>query len=137
MTDLDRLIAIEEIRALKARYCRLADNKTWDAFSELFTHDGAMTFYDPAGALTSKVQGRVEIVERLTKSVGSAQPIHHIFSAEIDVRSPVEAHGVWAMEEWVIQPEGADAPFRTMHGYGHYRETIAVSTGAGSSRRSN
>ena len=60
MERLERLIAIEAIRELKARYCRLADYRNWDAFSQLFTPEGTMRFFDPAGALLSEVQGRAE-----------------------------------------------------------------------------
>ena len=36
---LERLVAIEEIRALIARYAILYDDKDWDAFAELWTED--------------------------------------------------------------------------------------------------
>ena len=37
--ELSDLIAIEEIKQLKARYLRLMDQGQWDAFAELFTAD--------------------------------------------------------------------------------------------------
>jgi len=36
MTDLERLIAIEDIRALQSRYVRYADLKDWQALAGLF-----------------------------------------------------------------------------------------------------
>jgi hypothetical protein len=122
METLERLIAVEAIRELKARYCRLADFRYWEAFSQLFTPEGTMRFFDPAGSLLSEVHGRTEIIAKLTKSVGKAQPIHHVFSAEIDVLAPTTAKALWAMEDQIIQPEGSKASFRTMRGYGHYHE---------------
>src|SRR3984957_20997351 len=59
----------------------------------------------------------------------SAIAIHHLFSYEIDLRSPVSARAIFSMEDWLIRPDDeplvhdpqADTePFRTMHGYGHY-----------------
>jgi hypothetical protein len=91
-------------------------------FSELFTPEATMRFFDPAGTLLSEVQGRAEIVAKLTKSVGKAQPIHHVFSAEIEILSPTTAKALWAMEDQIVQPEGSKASFRTMRGYGHYHE---------------
>ena len=39
MDALFRLTAIEDIKALKARYCRYVDTKDWVAFRSLFTDD--------------------------------------------------------------------------------------------------
>jgi uncharacterized protein (TIGR02246 family) len=45
---LERLIAIEEIRALIARYCLLYDDKDWDAFAQLWTEDAAFVVDEEA-----------------------------------------------------------------------------------------
>ena len=39
MTPIDRLLAIEEIKQLKARYFRCMDQKKWDEFEAVFTPD--------------------------------------------------------------------------------------------------
>ena len=36
---VERLVAIEDIKQLKARYFRLMDQKNWDGFEKLFTPD--------------------------------------------------------------------------------------------------
>ena len=47
MNDIERLIIIESLRELKARYCRLADHKECDQLADLFTEDASVRFYDP------------------------------------------------------------------------------------------
>jgi hypothetical protein len=122
MSDIERLIIIESLRELKARYCRLADHKEWDQLADLFTEDAALCFYDASGQIRSRINGRDEIARKIGNRVGAAQPIHHIFSAEFVISSATEAQAVWAMEDRLIHPEGVKAPFRTMHGFGHYHE---------------
>ncbi|GIP26148.1 bile-acid 7-alpha-dehydratase [Paenibacillus sp. J23TS9] len=123
MDTIEKLEIIEEISNLKARYARFADEKRWDDLAQLFTPDGSMEFFDVAGNLTSKRQGREEIQDTIGGNVGSAQPIHHLFSREIEVISPTNARAIWAMEDLIIFPEGDTAKYQMMHGFGHYHET--------------
>jgi hypothetical protein len=122
MEQIDRLTIIEALRDVKARYCRLADYKDWDGLSELFTQDGSVRFYNPNGELRAEAIGRAAIAGYIRTSVALAQPIHHVFSAEFQIVSRSEASAVWAMEDRLIQPDGASAAYRTMHGFGHYHE---------------
>jgi SnoaL-like domain len=127
--DIERLIIIESLRELKARYCRLADHKEWGQFANLFTEDASLRFYDPSGQIRSQINGRDDIARQIGNRVGAARPIHHIFSAEFVVSSATEAQAVWAMEDRLIQPEAINAPFRTMHGFGHYHEDYRLTGG--------
>jgi len=120
---------IESLRELKARYCRLADHKEWDQLADLFTEDASLRFYDAGGQIRSQINGRDAIARKLENSVGAAQPIHHIFSAEFVISSATEAQAVWAMEDRLIQPEGVKARFQTMHGFGHYHEDYRLTGG--------
>jgi hypothetical protein len=117
MNELDRLVIVVSLRELKARYCRLADHKEWAQLAALFTEDTSARFYDSAGQLRSECNGRKEIVSKIGTSVGAAQPIHHVFSAEFVISSPMQASAIWAMEDRLIQPDGVEADFRTMHGF--------------------
>ena len=47
MTDVEKLLIFEEIRALKARYCRLLDDKQWTDWGLLFAADGVMVRQGP------------------------------------------------------------------------------------------
>jgi hypothetical protein len=46
---------IDQIRALEAPYCRLADTKQWKNMAALFTDDAVIRFYDVAGSLLNEV----------------------------------------------------------------------------------
>ena len=115
---------LEQLRNLKARYCRYADTKRWLDMAALFTSDGVMRFYDPSGTLTSTVAAR-DIAETIGGRVGGGQPVHHVFSHELDMTGPETARGIWAMEDLIFHDRSAEprAPFALMHGYGHYHET--------------
>lgn len=92
---------------MKAGYCRLADHKEWVQLADLFTEDASARFYDPIGQIRSEIKGQGKIARKIGTSVGAAQPINHIFSAEFVISSPTEANAVnvvWAMEDRLIRP---------------------------------
>jgi hypothetical protein len=44
--------------------------------------------------------------------------------------SPGKAKAIWALEDQVLFPDDAiNAPFKVMHGYGHYHEILEKSVG--------
>ena len=124
MDPLDRLLAIEDIKALKARYFRSLDTKHWDAFSAVFTPDATM---DVSGEMPARmaddglVRGRDRIADFVRLAVGEVQTVHHGHMPEIDVVSGERATGIWAMEDRLRWPGGGAR--RTLHGFGHYVET--------------
>ncbi|PSM42982.1 hypothetical protein C6Y14_12445 [Streptomyces dioscori] len=115
---------IDQIRELRARYCRLADTKRWEAMADLFTDDAVMHFHRPDGTLSHSVTA-AEFPASVGGRVGTGQPVHHVFSHEIEFTSDSTASGVWAMEDYVFYDRQADsaAPFTRMHGLGHYHDT--------------
>lgn len=134
MTDTERLLAIEEIKQLKARYFRGLDTKDWALYAGVFTDDaqidvrGSASGSDEAGA--SAIDGfdddavitggkaMAEFVARITVGVVTA---HHGHMPEIDILGPDSARGVWAMEDRLWRPAESATP--VMHGWGHYHET--------------
>jgi uncharacterized protein (TIGR02246 family) len=120
----ERLVAIEEIKALKARYFRTMDTKDWEGFAEVFAPDASLDISGEMGAKTSDggvVRGRLAIATFVRNAIHDVTTVHHGHMPEIDVVSPTRATGVWAMEDMLRWPEGA--PIRSLHGYGHYHET--------------
>jgi len=122
---VERLEAIEEIKQLKARYFRCMDMKDWDGFTTVFALDARM---DVSGELSGDVggergvtTGNREIAAFVRGSIDDVTTVHHGHTPEIDVTSPTNATGIWAMEDHLWWPEGS--PITTMHGYGHYHET--------------
>jgi hypothetical protein len=111
---LQRLLDLEEIKQLKARYCRLVDAKEWDAFGALFTDD--YHFESDGGVQNS----RAEVVAMVTRTLSSATTIHHCHTPEITFTGPDTASGIWAMNDYCSWPsEGGEFVLR---GYGHYHE---------------
>lgn len=103
------------IRRLKARYCRLLDTKDWAGFRQVFTDDVTVDTTDSGGGV---VTGADEFLEFLVGAIGDAVTVHHCHTPEIEVASPTEASGVWAMEDVLRFPDGTE-----VHGFGHYHET--------------
>lgn len=61
--------------------------------------------------------GRKAIAEFVPKDLATAQTVHQGHTAEIDILSPTEARGIWAMADIV------DHGTTVIHGFGHCRET--------------
>jgi hypothetical protein len=131
MTDVETLLAIEEIRKLKAAYFRCMDTKAWDEFAGLFTADAT---FDVRGALEMPksereydsepvVKGREAIVEYVRTGLTPLVSVHHGHMPEITISSPTRASAIWPMDDLLVPPPGG--PFRIFRGYGHYRETYA------------
>ncbi|WP_179220520.1 nuclear transport factor 2 family protein [Rhodococcus sp. NCIMB 12038] len=121
MSPLDRLLAIEELRQLEARYARLADKHDWTALANLFTPEGILAPLDEFGTEIFRASGRLEIAATLGARNGKdVRTVHQLFSSEIDISSTNAANGVWAMADLVFRDGPPPRPFRTMRGWGHY-----------------
>jgi uncharacterized protein (TIGR02246 family) len=122
---LARLVAIEEIRALHARYWRFVDTKNWDAFGALFAPDALFTEH-----LTGfHCEGREDIQSQVAAFLAEATTVHHGHQSEIDIREESSAEAIFVMEDYLIFPPGTvnpgtGAPMSTLRGYGHYVEKL-------------
>lgn len=126
---VERLLAIEAIKQLKARYFRCMDTKDWDGFAAVFAPDAVMDVTDEMGDTTKGVQtGDVEIAAFVRAHIDAVETVHHGHMPEIEITSPTTASGVWAMEDHLRWPGGGS--LHSMHGYGHYHETYVLVDGA-------
>ena len=147
MTDVERLLAIEEIKQLKARYFRCVDSQDWKGFATIFTDDAlmdmteALQVRDPStGELQApalpgaadfaashqdemRPRGAKTIVDWVSSQVGGGSTVHHGHMPEIEITGPDTARGVWAMDDIVQFREGMH--LKGMHGFGHYHESYA------------
>lgn len=121
MNSIDRLLAIEDIRNLKARYFRCVDSKDWEGFKTVFAPDASFDVSDdlPGGVLV----GLEKIAEIVSTSLEGCVTVHHGHCPEIDITSERTAKGIWAMEDMLRWSENSARPNQTLHGYGHYLET--------------
>lgn len=124
--SLETLLAIEEIKRLKARYFRLMDGKDWVGFAELFAQDA---LFDVRGALEENleqeqeqepIRGREAIVNYVRSGISPMTSAHYGHMPEIDILTDNSATGIWALADTLRMPEGA--PFAYFYGYGHYHE---------------
>jgi hypothetical protein len=122
MTDVERLLAVEEIKKLKARYYRCMDTKQWPGWQDVFTADAVMDVSEerlPGGAEATPITGRDKIISFVSKILEGVVTVHHGHMPEIEVTSDTTARGIWSMEDKLRWPDGKT----NMHGYGHYHET--------------
>jgi hypothetical protein len=126
LTDLERLVALEDIRRLKAGYFRYIDTKNWPGFTASFAPDAVL---DVSGEEERLLKDEVGVY-RGAKVIGEwgarcaigIQTRHHILMPEIDITTRSTATGTWVIEDRFWWPEGA-GPHRTMHGWGYEYET--------------
>jgi len=112
--DPDRLVDLEAIKQLKARYFRLMDTRQWEAWGDVFTEDCSMA---NAGPEDPPTVGRDAIVAFVRDAVEPMITTHHGHSPEIEFHSATSASGIWAMFDYL------EGPGYRMQGWGHYHET--------------
>jgi hypothetical protein len=100
MTPED-LVEIEHIKRLKYKYLRCLDQKLWDEIGGCFIETASAAY---SGGEYS-FEGREAIVSFLRESMGSESFLssHRCHHPEIDLDSATEAHGIWALEDVVIE----------------------------------
>lgn len=69
---------VEEIRQLKARYCRCVDLKRWDELREVFSD---RCCYEGTAATAA---GRDEFVWAVAESLEELKSVHHVHNPESD-----------------------------------------------------
>lgn len=119
MDDIERLVAIEAIKQLKARYFRCMDTKDWAGFAGVFSDDAVMDMSQETGEV---IEGGGQVIaDYVRNAVDPVETVHHGHMPEIDVTSPTTATGVWAMMDVLRWPAGG--PMGEMVAYGHYHES--------------
>jgi len=127
MNDLQKLLAIEAIKQLKARYFRCVDTKDWAEFQAMFTPDALFDISQdvPGCVLTGPESIGAAVSAGLTGCIS----VHHGHCPEIELTSDTTARGIWAMEDMLRWDQDSTYPNQTLHGYGHYIETYEWRSG--------
>ena len=123
MTDIERLLAIEEIKRLKSKYFYCLDHKDWPTWkSDVFAPDASLHVPE---AREEPFVGIDTIISWVSASAGDQVSVHHGHMPDIEICSADTAKGVWAMEDILRLPKDRPAPmgYTYLHGYGHYHET--------------
>jgi SnoaL-like domain len=106
---------VEEIKQLRARYCRVVDSQDWDAWGrEVITED---FHFDSDGGIQD---GRDQVIAFVSRALLGGSTVHHCHTPEIEITGTDTATGVWAMQDHVKLPH--DGKVIMFRGAGHYRE---------------
>jgi hypothetical protein len=118
MTETERLIAIEEIKLIRARYFLGVDTKDWDLLRDyVFWEDAHFHLPEMGG---DGVAGRDAILAFFKQTLTPWTTVHHGHTPIIEITSDTTATGLWAMEDRIFGSPGED--ISSIHGFGHYHD---------------
>ena len=126
MDTAEELHAIEQIKALKARYWRGIDIRDKALLRGVFTDDAVTDFRDATDEEDKSHLKRDPdaFVNDLFEILKGVVTTHHGHTPEIAILSPTEATGIWPMEDWLwVEDTASSLPFRRLNGWGHYHDT--------------
>ena len=92
----ERLAAVDEIKALKARYFRCMDTRDWSGMYDVFTTDAVMDMREEMASLVEAgmnvtgeglIIGRDEIILSMSTAVAPTRTVHHGHMPEIELPS--------------------------------------------------
>jgi hypothetical protein len=121
--DVERLVAIEQIRRMRSRYLRMLDTKNWDEVANAYAPDATLAFHTEAPGIVSR--GRTQIIAMITSTLVDVDSVHYAHTAEIDLLSPHRATGVWALEDKLWFGPKSMYPGRRVHAYGHLEDSYS------------
>lgn len=122
MDDLARLLAVEEIKRLKAKYFYGIDHKDWALWkAEVFAPDGRLEVPE-AGMVLSGIDA---LIEWVSAQAADQVSVHHGHMPDIEILSETTAKGTWAMEDRLYRSKEhpLHGDVSCLHGFGHYHET--------------
>ncbi len=137
MDPLARLIAIEDIKQLKARYFRCMDTRQWEEMGQTFTRDGVFDCSEgfqhtplggePIGVEGPVTTGRENIVAWIKDAFVKQTSLHHGHCHEVTIDSDTKAHGVIAMNDLIRDGSRTKT---LLSAAGHYWESYRFEDGA-------
>jgi hypothetical protein len=122
MSDIEQLLAIEEIKRLHARRDRYLDTRDWDALEALHVPEHRTHAVGVHSASTAS-----EAIANTRRFAERGRFAHQSYSPEISFESPTKASGIWAMRAMSEWTQGEDEHW--FEGYGHYIESYEKRNG--------
>lgn len=117
LSDIEQLLAKEEIKLLKARRDRAVDTKDWDLYLSLHAPD-----HVSHNEGYPRWENAQEMIENVKQLLGPGKiSVHHSHTPEITFESPIKAKGIWAMEDNIFWQQ--DGEEHWLNGFGFYHET--------------
>lgn len=122
MNAIERLLAIEDIKQVKAKYFYGLDHKDWDLWRrEVWAPDARLEV--PEADMV--VEPLDKVVAWVARTCGNQVSVHHGHMPIMEFTSDATADVIWAMEDRLFRMK--DQPLEDgsthLHGFGHYRET--------------
>ena len=116
MSDVERIIAIEEIKVLKSRRDRAVDMKDWSTLEALHapehrSHVEGMEPWPSAAYMLANTRAGLDGITS----------VHHSHTPDITFESRDKASGIWAMEDNLFWKQGNEDHW--LNGFGFYYET--------------
>ena len=126
---LEQLNDIEDIKQLKARYCRLIDQKNWKELEADFAIDASIKIAGAPGGAddTKQFSSAHAFVEGLQELMGPLVSVHQVHAPEIQILGPETAQGTWTISDRLLFPDGS--PLKILQGWGIYYETYRKDSG--------
>ena len=121
MTDIEKLLAIEEIKSLKGKYCRSIDTQNWDMWRECFIPEIVIETFDFEEQFRS--EGVDVLIENCKQLLHGAKTVHQVHNPEIEILSDTDAKATWALHDILKWAEPNMFGLTSMIGYGTYEET--------------
>jgi hypothetical protein len=114
MSDIERLVALEEIRLLKARRDQAIDTKNWELYHSLHaphhvSHNEGLPRWEGPDAMIAGTKA----------SLAGKVSSHHSHTPDIVFESPTKAKGIWGMEDLIFDENTKEL---LLHGFGFYHE---------------
>lgn len=122
-----RLLAIEEIKQLKARYFLGVDTQDWDLLREEVLSPDAT--FQLSEFREEPYEGADEVLGMFAGGLSGKSSVHHGHTPVIEITSGTTAKGLWAMVDriyWAAGGAGTDNELFLL-GFGHYHETYIKS----------
>lgn len=120
MNDTEKLIALEDIRALMARRVRCLDEKDWAGFAACYTEDAVSYSFVSADAPEGRVAGAQNISDRVQQALNGITTVHQLHTPEIELIAADRANGIWPLND--ILSWQRDGKRHWLRAYGHYRQ---------------
>jgi hypothetical protein len=122
VSPIERLVAIEEIKQLKAKYFYYFDHQDWDNWrDQVWAPDARLEVPE----MNSNIEPRDTMIAWVIEQSADQVSVHHGHTPIIEITSDNTATGIWAMEDRIYRskehPLNGDTAF--VIGFGHYHET--------------
>ena len=121
MDAVERLVALEDLKQLKAKYWYALDHQNWEMWrDEVWAPDAEL---DVAAERQHKVGPRDALIEWVKERFVDQVSVHHGHTPILELTSDTTATGIWAMEDRLYRGKDHVEGPGYVHGFGHYHET--------------